>query len=51
VAYYDEHAAEFIANTLSVDVSELYEPFLSLIPPVAESSMPGADPAGIRWHS
>jgi SAM-dependent methyltransferase len=32
VDYYDEHAAEFIANTQSVDLSELYGPFLSLIP-------------------
>ena len=27
-AYYDAHAAEFCANTMSVDMSQLYRPFL-----------------------
>src|SRR5262245_40338919 len=27
-AYYDTHAAEFCENTVSLDVSELYAPFL-----------------------
>jgi SAM-dependent methyltransferase len=32
-AYYDAHAAEFCANTLSVDMSPLYGPFLREIQP------------------
>src|SRR6516164_6243577 len=32
VAYYDAHAAEFCENTVSVDMSELYAPFLRDIP-------------------
>src|SRR5689334_7019045 len=31
-AYYDSHAAEFCENTVSVDVGELYAPFLSELP-------------------
>lgn len=31
--YYDAHSAEFRANTVGVDVSALYEPFLREIPP------------------
>ncbi|MGD1097104.1 MAG: class I SAM-dependent methyltransferase [Bryobacteraceae bacterium] len=31
-AYYDAHAAEFCENTVTVDVSELYAPFLHEIP-------------------
>jgi SAM-dependent methyltransferase len=31
-AYYDAHAAEFCENTVSVDVSALYAPFLREIP-------------------
>jgi SAM-dependent methyltransferase len=31
-AYYDAHAAEFCENTASVDMSELYAPFLAEIP-------------------
>jgi SAM-dependent methyltransferase len=31
-AYYDSHASEFCKNTASVDVSELYGPFLELLP-------------------
>ena len=31
-AYYDAHAAEFCENTASVDMSELYAPFLREIP-------------------
>ena len=32
-AYYDTHAAEFCENTVSVDMSELYTPFLREMPP------------------
>ena len=32
MTYYDAHAAEFCANTLSVDMSPLYAPFLREIP-------------------
>src|ERR1035438_5622827 len=32
-AYYDAHATEFCANTLSVDMSPLYGPFLREIQP------------------
>ena len=31
--YYDDHASEFIADTLSVDMEEVYKPFLSRVPP------------------
>jgi SAM-dependent methyltransferase len=31
-AYYDNHAAEFCENTAGVDMSELYAPFLAMIP-------------------
>src|SRR6516164_7084914 len=31
-AYYDAHATEYCANTLSVDMSGLYVPFLREIP-------------------
>lgn len=30
--YYDEHAEEFIARTVDVDMSYVYEPFLALLP-------------------
>src|SRR6516225_6409750 len=32
VAYYDAHAAEFCQRTISLDMSELYAPFLREIP-------------------
>src|SRR4051794_32480007 len=32
VAYYDTHAAEYVANTVDLDLSALYKPFLALIP-------------------
>lgn len=32
VAYYDAHAAEFCESTVSVDMKELYDPFLREIP-------------------
>lgn len=34
-AYYDTHADEFCRNTVGVDMSELYDPFLREIPPGA----------------
>jgi SAM-dependent methyltransferase len=34
-AYYDAHADEFCKNTVGVDISELYVPFLREIPPGA----------------
>jgi SAM-dependent methyltransferase len=34
-AYYDAHADEFCRNTVGVDMSELYAPFLREIPPGA----------------
>jgi SAM-dependent methyltransferase len=34
-AYYDNHADEFCRNTVGVDISELYIPFLREIPPGA----------------
>ncbi|MEO8593064.1 MAG: class I SAM-dependent methyltransferase [Candidatus Solibacter sp.] len=30
--YYDEHAADFVEHTLTVDMTRLYEPFLEHIP-------------------
>jgi SAM-dependent methyltransferase len=33
IAYYDQHAEEFVRDTLGVDMSALYEPFLALLPP------------------
>ena len=32
-AYYDQRAVEFCANTVAMDMSELYAPFLQTIPP------------------
>jgi SAM-dependent methyltransferase len=32
LAYYDEHAEEFIARTADVDMRHVYEPFLALLP-------------------
>jgi SAM-dependent methyltransferase len=32
VAYYDKHAEEYARNTLGLDASPLYEPFLTLVP-------------------
>jgi hypothetical protein len=47
VAYYDAHAAEFCENTVSLDMSELYAPFLR----DKGYSMPGAAPGEIHLHS
>jgi len=33
VTYYDQHAADFIENTLSVDMASLYQRFLPLLEP------------------
>ena len=32
-AYYDEHAAELCANTVTLDMNDLYAPFLRTVPP------------------
>lgn len=32
IGYYDNNAEEFISGTISLDVTELYKPFLELIP-------------------
>ena len=31
--YYEQHAEEFVRDTLGVDMGELYKPFLALVPP------------------
>src|SRR5690348_3231232 len=49
--YYDVHADEFVADTLTVDMSELYEPFLTLVPPGGRILDPAAGPVGTRGHS
>jgi hypothetical protein len=32
VAYYDQNAEQFVSDRLDVDMSELYKPFLALVP-------------------
>ncbi len=33
IAYYDEHAEEFYANTVGANMEQFYAPFLALLPP------------------
>jgi len=35
IQFYNDHAADFVANTLHADMSSLYAPFLALLPPGA----------------
>lgn len=35
IHYYEQHAADFVAGTLSVDMSSLYDRFVPLLPPGA----------------
>jgi hypothetical protein len=44
IAYYDAHASEFYRNTVSVDMGDMYAPFLQEIRPPAAYLMPDVGP-------
>ncbi len=45
LAYYEANASRFFEETRKDGMGTIYEPFLSLLPPVPLSSTPGADRA------
>ena len=39
-AYYELNAAGYVSRTINADISELYQPFLSMLPVSSRSSPP-----------